>query len=310
MPISLAPLKRRLRPTWNVLKHAADGYIRDNASLLGAGVAFWAVLSISPMLVLTLVITSFAYDAETVRAHVAHWLDENVGSRAAEWIVDLLETASAPGATTLPGLLSVVVMVWSATRMLHALQVALNQIWSIRSKGRHGIGRRVLHLVRKRALTFLLLVLLGLLLILSLAVGTAMPLLTRLLSDLPGWWLLYRAIEMTISTVAICLITALVYMILPDVRVPWRLVWRGALTTGVMMLVGKLVFGWYLGRASLGTYGAAGSIVALLLWIYLSVQVFLFGAEVTQAYARVVGFPKQPEREFEEAEEEAAVPRT
>lgn len=302
MPISIAPLKRRLKSTWDVLHIAATGYAKDNATLMGAGVAFWAILSLSPMFVILLVVTSIAYDAETSRQFIVDWLTENLGGRAADWTINLLETSSAPGATTLPGIFSILLMVWSATRMFHALQLALNHIWNIRPKRRDGLGWLFLHLVRKRASTFLLLLTLALLLMLSLVMGTVMPVVARTLSSLPGWWYLSRIFEFLFSSVIICVGVGLVYMILPDARVPWRFVWRGALLTGALMIVGKLVLGWYLSRQSLGSYGAAGSVVALLLWIYFSVQVFFFGAELTQAYTRVAGWPREPEPHAERIE--------
>lgn len=295
MPLSLSPLKARLKPTWDVVHNAASSYARDNVSLMGAGVAFWAVLSLSPMLVIILVVTSVAYDAATVREHVMAWLNLNVGGRAADWIIGLLESASAPGATTLPGLVSLVVVAWSASRMFHALQMALNQIWAVRIKPRRGLGPMVIRVVRKRALTFLLLLTLVLLILLSLGASTTLRVLGRMFSDIPGWLYLYKALEVGISSVGIFVVVGLVYWILPDARIPFRFVWRGALATGLLLIGFKVVLGWYLGRSGLGTYGAAGSIVAVLLWIYLSTQVFFFGAELTRAYARVVGWPREPE---------------
>jgi membrane protein len=287
-------LKTKLRTSVAVVRFAIDGFARDNASLLGAGVAFWATLSLAPALVLLVVLAGIAYDAAAVRDVLLDWLNENVGGPAASSIVDLLEQASAPGALTLPGLVSVAVMAWAASRWCRALQLALNQIWEAQGSRAGTLGRRVVGAVYKQALTFLLLVSLGVLLLLSLIVGALLPLVERVFAHLPGEWYFFRTIELALSSVFLCVGVALVYMILPGLRVPWRYVWRGALITGTLLVLGKLALSFYLVRQNMTSFGAAGSVTALLLWVYYSTLVFLFGAELTQAYVRLVAAPAEP----------------
>lgn len=281
--------------TWEVIRRATAMFMQDSTTLMGAGVAFWAVLSLSPSLVLMVMVASLVFDVESSRSLIVQWLDENVGGRAAESIISLLDSASAPGSFTLPGLFSVALMLWSSSRLFHALQMALNHIWNVKQKERKHLGKLVLHVARKRALTFALLVSLSLLILVSLTIGTTLPVVARWFDDIPGWYYVYRTLELSLSSVIICVGVGLIFKILPDARVPWRFVWRGALLTGVLLILGKLVLSWYLSRQSLGSYGAAGSVVALLLWVYVSTQVFFFGAELTQAYALVAGWPQEPE---------------
>ena len=278
-----------------VVQFAIEGFARDNASLLGAGVAFWATLSLAPALVLLVVLAGIAYDAAAVRAVLLEWLNHNVGGPAVSSIVHLLEQASAPGAVTLPGLVSVAVMGWAATRWCRALQLALNQIWEAQGPRAGSLGRRVAGAVYKQALAVLLLLSLGLLLLLSLTVGAVLPLVERHFASLPGQWYVFRAIELALSSVFLCVGVGLVFMILPGLRVPWRYVWRGALITGALLVLGKLGLSSYLVRQNMTSFGAAGSVTALLLWVYYSTLVFLFGAELTQAYVRVVAAPAEPQ---------------
>ena len=287
-------IKRSLRDMWQVLHMAGTEFAQENAPLLGAGVAFWAVLSLSPLLVILVVIVSFAYDAETARVAMTEWLHLHVGGQAAQTIISALDKASAPGATTIPGLLSLALMLWGASRFFHALQAALNQIWNVKPKKR-GVKRLVIHVARKRALTFALLLSLALLLLASLTLGTALPVVQRTMTGVPGAFYLYRALELLASTVIVSVGVGLIFMILPDVRIPFRFVWKGAFVTGAMLIIGKLLLSWYLNRQTLGSsYGAAGSLAALLVWIYFSTQVFFFGAELTQAYGRIRGVRERP----------------
>ncbi len=296
MELSTTRLIRTLKTTWKVVHLAGTDFFRENAPLLGAGVAFWAVMSLSPLLVVLVVIAGFAYDAETVRQTLTTWLHQNVGGQAARSIIRVLEDVSAPGATTLPGLISLVLMLWGASRFFNALQLALNHVWNVRPQQHDKIKHMVLNVARKRALTFLLLMGLALLLLISLALTTALPVLRETLAWVPGAYYFYRLLDFVISTVVVSLGVGLVYAILPDVRVPWRYVWKGALATGALLVVCRVVLGWYLGRQGINsTYGAAGSLAALLIWIYFSTQAFLFGAELTQAYVRVLGVRGEPE---------------
>jgi membrane protein len=295
-------LKEVSKTTWKVLHMAVTDYFRDDAPLLGAGVAFWAVLSLSPMLVILVVVASLAYDGATARETMVTWLHQNVGGQAAESIIGALENASAPGAITVPGLISLGLMFWGATRFFSALQGALNKVWNVRPRRHQKVRHAVFHVARNRVMTFLLLMSLALLLMISLGVGTALPVIYGTMTGVPGAFYFYRVLDLVISTTIVSVGVGLVYMILPDVRVPWRYVWKGALVTGGLLIFCRVMLGWYLGRADMGSYGAAGSLAALLLWIYFSTQFFFFGAELTQAYVRFRGVREEPKPQAEWAD--------
>jgi membrane protein len=198
-----------------------------------------------------------------------------------------LQDASAPGLGTVSGLVSFAFTLLSATRLFQSLQAALNHIWNIGELPNQGMKRVVAFVARKRALAFLLMLAIGMLVLASLAAEAALTIVDRRFGSLPGSWLVIRALEFVVSSTLVSVGVGSVYWILPDVRIAWRSVWVGALITGTSLVLGKVLLGFYLGGVATTTLqGAAGSIFALLLWVYLSANVFFFGAELTEVMAR------------------------
>ena len=280
-------LKTRAQWVGGVLRDTVEEYLADRAPLMGAAVAFYVVLSLAPLLVLVVGVAGLAFGEQGARVRMEAWIHRAFDGAAADVVVRILENAAAPGALTLPGIFGIVLALYYTARLFHALQHALNQIWNVEERVGQGMRRAVRDALRKRLLSFGAMIAFGALLLLSLAVETALPVIAQTVSELPGAWYLYRVLVFLFSTLVVGVAVAVVYRLLPNVRVKWSYVWGGAMFTGFLLVVGKVLLGLYLGSGAMLTVpGAAGSVFALLLWTYYSAQVFFFGAELTQVVAR------------------------
>ena len=275
-----------------MVRETVEDYVADRGPMMGAAIAFYTVLALAPLLVLAVGIAGLAFGEASARTRMESWLRGTLDGAPAEVAVQFLESASAPVAATLPGLLGLGIAVYYAGRLFLALQHALNQIWNVQERTPRGVRMAVSSALRKRAGTFVALLAFGLLLLVSLAFETALPAIARSFSSLPGAWFVYRALVLIGSVLAMGLGVAVIYRLLPSVRIPWKYLWGGSMLTGTLLVAGKFLLGLYLGSGALETVpGAAGSVFALLLWTYYSAQVFLFGAELTQVAARQRGHP-------------------
>jgi len=280
----------RLATVKSVLKETMAEYMRDKAPMMGAAVAFYAILALAPLLVLVVSGLGAAFGDAPVRASMERWIQHTFEGAAAQLCIEFLEGASAPGASTLPGIVGLVLTVYYAARLFYSLQVALNHVWNVEPLAQKGVRKVVVTVARQRGFAFLLMGAFGALMLISLAAETVLSVVSRTLSELPGFWYLYRGLVLLGSCILLSAGVAIVWMLLPDAKLRWRYVWRGALFTGVLLVVGKLLLGLYLGsKAVLSASGAAGSVFAMLVWIYYSAQVFFFGAELTQVVARRAG---------------------
>lgn len=271
---------------------------------MGAAVAFYAVLALSPLLVLAVTLMGYAFGEEAGRQQISQWVRREVGGQAGQTIIHLLEQSSAVSAMSWSGLVSIILVLLGASRLIVVLQYSLNQIWEVQPKESSSMKSKVLMVVKKRVTAFGLVLLLSLLLVVSLSIETALPALGGTFDWLPFSWLVSEIFVVALSWTLLAAIVAVIYSFVPDVKIEWRLAWRGAMVTAGLLMVGKLLFAWYLSQRLLtSTYGAAGSVVALLVWIYLSAQTFFLGAELVQAYARHHGKTLAPEAHAERLNE-------
>ncbi len=266
-----------------MVKQAGEDWIEDRAIRLAASLAFYTMLSLAPMLVLAVRAVGAFFSEDTVRAQVRAYLTTLMGARAGGTVVEMMGPLSKPGAGLLATAISIIVLVVSASAVFGELQDSLNIIWEVQPKPNRGI----IGIIRDRFLSFVLVVGVCFLLLVSLVINTAMSGLTELLggSHPTTFWHIFNFV---LSVLVIACLFALIFKYLPDVKVRWRDVWLGAVATALLFSVGKLVLGWYLGRASTtSVYAAAGSLISVLLWVYYSAQILFFGAELTQAHARL-----------------------
>jgi membrane protein len=278
-----------LRLFWTALVAWWD----DNVPRLGASLAYYTLFAIAPILVVAVAIAGLVFGEEAVRGQLVGQIDHLVGREGARAVQALLAGASQRKSGVLATVLGSVTFVVAATGAFLELQAALNTIWRVKPKP--GVNLKAFLLDRVRS--FGLVVAIGFLLMVSLAVSTALAALSGWLGRwAPGVPRLWIAVNVLVSLGVITVLFAMLYRFLPDVHLRWRDVWAGAFTTAVLFTVGKQLIGLYLGQSTVASsYGAAGSVVVLLLWVYYASQIVLLGAEFTRAYAGRERLAPRPE---------------
>jgi membrane protein len=284
--------RRRLRiPNWmrlrdfpSVLMESAGAWMEDNALRLSASVAFYSIFSLAPLLVIAVSIAALIFNEQTVRDQVSAQLEALAGPRAADALEALLITTAAQKRTgTVATIAGVVVLLFGASGVFAELKDALNTIWGVVVKP----GRTLIRLIRDRFMSFSMVLSIGFLLLVSLllsAILTALSKYMNWLVPLPAF--VWQALDLLGSLSVITVLFAMIFKILPNVRIGWNDVWMGAVVTSLLFVLGKFVIGFYLGASSItSAYGAAASVVIVLLWVYYSACVLFFGAELTKVYA-------------------------
>jgi membrane protein len=267
---------------WWVLKHAFIGWWNDNVPRLGASLAYYTLFAMSPILLIATSIAGLAFGREAVRGEIVAQIQGLVGKQGAQAVQAMLEGAARPSQSIAATIVGFVTFFLGATGAFLELQTALNAIWRV--KPRPGVSVKAFLL--QRLISFGLVVAMGFLLLVSLLVSAALAALNRYLGSIfPALTAFWEASNVLVSLFVTTMLFALVYKVLPDVRLRWRDVWVGALVTAGFFSIGKQIIGLYLGTSSVAsTYGAAASVVVLLIWVYYSAQVVLLGAEFTRYY--------------------------
>ncbi|MBA2564761.1 MAG: YihY/virulence factor BrkB family protein [Gemmatimonadetes bacterium] len=281
------------RALLQIFKEAAIEWDRDNVSRLAAALAYYAVFSLAPLLIIAIAVAGFLFGEEAARGQLTSEIQGLIGAEGAQAIQTMVEGASTPGRGVVATLVGIFTLFVGATGVFGQLQSGLNTVWEVSPKP----GRVIKGMIRTRMLSFGLVVGIGFLLLVSLILSAALEAFnTYAESSLPeppvvGWGF----VNSGGSFILITLLFAMIYKILPDVIIPWRDVWLGAVVTSLLFTLGKYLIGLYLGNSSIGsTYGAAGTLAILLIWIYYSAHIFYFGAEVTQVYSNRSGSPIRP----------------
>ena len=264
-------------------KRDVQGWIEDDAPTMGAALAFYTMLSLAPLLLVAVGFAGFFVGRDEAQTALISQLSAVLGDKAAAAVRSLLDAAASQGEGKMAALLGIVTMMLGATTVFAELRADLDRIWQHKVQS-SGFKR----LFAARFFSFLLVMGIGALLLFSLVA-------TTFLAAVGAWWfgkseLAVHAIEFASSFVLITLLFALIYKVIPRVRVAWRDVWIGAAVTAALFAVGKFLIGLYLGRSSVASaFGAAGSVVVMMVWVYYSAQVFLLGAEFTWVYAHTYG---------------------
>lgn len=259
----------------------------DKASRLAAALAYYTIFSILPLLIIIIAIAAQVFERSLVQQQLVRQIATLVGQTGAEAIEAILENASEPEDSLLAAVVSIITLLLGASGVFGQLYDALNTIWEVQAKP----GRGILGTVKDRFFSFTMVLGVGFLLLVSLIISTALQAFNELVSGiLPSFLFLAQTLNFLISFAVVTILFALIYKVVPDVRVAWRDVWIGALVTAFLFAVGKWAIGLYLGNSAPGsTYGAAGSLIVLLLWVYYSAQILFLGAEFTQVYANKYG---------------------
>jgi len=288
-PVSLEPLKES-RPSWlKLVKAAASAWVADYAPSMGAALSYYSVFSMAPLLLLVISIAGLVFGEDAVRGEVFGQLQSLLGADAAKAVQAILASVSdKPAQGVLSTVIGLAVLLIGATSVFGELQDALDRIWRAPVRDRAG---GLWGLVRARLLSFGMVLGIAFLLMVSLVMGAAVSALDKWWSGaFAGWELLAQGLNLLIGFVLTTGVFAMIYKIMPRVQVQWRDVWVGAVVTALLFTIGRLGIGAYIGKSGVAsTFGAAGSLIVVFVWVYYSAQIFLIGAEFTWVYAKTFG---------------------
>jgi membrane protein len=272
----------------------------DNATRLAAALAYYTTFSLAPLLVLVIAIAGLLGGREAAQNQTMAQVQDLLGVQGREFVQGMIESASKPSMGIMATIIGAVTLFFGALGVFGELQNSLNTIWEVKPKPAKNIIDGIKRFVGRRLLSFTMVLGIGFLLLASLVMSAALSALggyigTRwLVADL---WL--QAINFFISFGVITLLFAMIFKLLPEVKMAWKDVWLGAAVTSALFTLGKSLIGLYLGRSQVGsTFGAAGSLAILLIWIYSSAQILFFGAEFTQVYANRYGSKIEPDKDM------------
>ena len=276
-----------LRTLWDVVRQAGEAWIDDRAPRIGAALAFYTALSLSPLLVILLAVAGLIYGEEAAGGGVARQIESIVGPDEAQTIQSVVANANKPRTGFVALALGVVTLLVGAMGVFGELQEAMNDIWKVRRKP----GRPISTFLRTRLLSFSMVVGIGFLLVVSLVLSTALEAVRQYFTGLmPGMAGALQVFNFLLTLLIESFLFGMIFKVLPDARLAWRDVAFGAFLTAGLFTAGKYLIVLYLGFGGVGSaFGAAGSVVALLVWFYYSTQILLFGAEVTKVVAERAG---------------------
>ena len=277
-----------LREWWSMIKATMTAWIDDYAPSMGAALSYYTVFSLAPLLVIVISVAGLIFGADAVRGAIFFQIDGLMGAEAAKAIQDLLGSVAKPSTGILGTVLGVVVLLIGATTVFGELQDALDRIW--RAPARTKASGWVT-LVRTRILSFGMILGIAFLLMVSLVTGAGIAALGKWWGGwFEGWEVLAQIINAVVGFVMTTAVFALIYKLMPRVKVSWGDVWVGATVTALLFTVGRFLISLYIGKTGVASgFGAAGSVAVIFVWVYYSAQVFLVGAEFTWVYAQRFG---------------------
>jgi membrane protein len=272
---------RIARSAWPMAKATFIRWNAANAPRLGAALAFYTVLSVAPLLVLSVAIAGIVFSREAATGQIVAQVQNVVGYQAGKAIQSMVLEAQKPAAGIIASIFGLLLLLFGASGVVVELHDSLNTAWGVKSSS------SILQLVRFRFLAFAMVLGIGFLLLVSLLLNAAISAAGTFVKPyLPAPEAVLHIVVDVVSFLLITLLFALLYKVLPDARIEWRDVWVGAAVTSLLFSIGKQLIGLYLGKASVGSaYGAAGSLVVFLVWVYYSAQIFFLGAVFTHSYS-------------------------
>lgn len=291
----------QIRDLWPMAKETAKDWSDDDASTLAAALAYYALLSLAPLMIISIGVAGWFLGPEAARGRVAGELGGIVGGEAAQGIQAIVASAQEPKQGAIGALVGIVTLFFGASGVFGQLQTSLNAIWEVKPRTDRGfVGQ-----LRDRFFSFTMVLGVAFLLLVSLVLSSALSSLGNVLSDtLPGGATMWQVINFGLSFVIVTLLFGMIFKVIPDAKVQWRDVWLGAAVTALLFTIGKQLLGLYLGKAAVGSaYGAAGSIVALVVWVYYAAQILFLGAEFTQVQARRRGAGIEPTKNAQRVDE-------
>lgn len=278
----------RLPQIWNLIRKSLAAWVDDYAASMGAALAYYTLFAIAPLLIIAVAVAGLVFGQEAARGEIVAQIQGLIGRQGAIAVQGLLKSANTPTRDMVATVVSIVTLVIGVTTVFKELQSDLDRIWRVPAAAK---ANGIWTLLRTHLLSFGLVLGLGFLLLVSLIASAAIAAFGKW-SDgfFDGWETLLHLLNFSISFVSTTALFAMIYKLMPRARIAWRDVWIGAAVTALLFEIGKFLIGLYLGKASVASsFGAAGSLVVLLVWVYFSAQVFLLGAEFTWVYSHEYG---------------------
>jgi membrane protein len=277
-----------LHATWDVIKQTVLNFFQDDSFSYASSIAFYTIFSLPAILIISLSVGSTFYERDVVQQELVNQVGRLIGEKSAADVEQILINAALDSTGTFAKIVGIATLVFSATTVFISLQTSLNKIWGIKPKPERGIVKYLLD----RLLSLAMVISIGFLLLVSLVFDAVLVVFQNSLTKVLAGWALYlvTAVNIVVSLGLITVIFAILFKVLPDAKIKWKDVWVGAMVTTVFFALGKYLIGFYLGNSSVNSaYGAAGSLVIILIWVYYSTVIFLFGAELTSVYAEKLG---------------------
>ena len=280
-------MKTPWKPLWTLGREASRSWSEDYAPSMGAALSYYTLFSIAPLLLIVISIAGIVFGPDAARGEIYDQLNGLMGPEGAAAIEKLLQNVNRPREGAIAAAIGVVVLLLGATSVFGELQNDLDRIWRAPAQYKSGLW----NMLRTRLLSFGMILGIAFLLMVSLVVSAALSAFSKWWGPaFASWQLLAHSIDTAVSFGLMTLVFAMIYKVMPRVRIQWRDVWIGAAVTALLFAAGKLLIGLYLGRSSVASgFGAAGSLVVVMVWVYYSAQIFLLGAEFTRVYAHTHG---------------------
>lgn len=285
--------KRWFKTTWKIVKNTFSGFIDDKGLKLSASLSYYTVFSLGPLLLLLISLVGFFLGEDAIRGQLFAEINGMVGNKAAVQIQDIIQNLELSGKTTSAVIIGVITLIVGATTVFAEIQDSINMIWRVKAKPKRGW----LKVVKDRLLSSSLIIGLGFLLIVSLIVNGALQALNDVLQ---GYFpdvtvIVFNILNVLISFAVITILFGVIFKVLPDVKIHWKDVRTGAFFTACLFMLGRLLIGFYIEKTGTeSTYGAAGSLIVILVWVYYTAAIMYLGAEFTRAYADHVGLKIEP----------------
>ncbi|QHS61368.1 YihY/virulence factor BrkB family protein [Chitinophaga agri] len=286
-------IPEKIKTYWQILKQTVNDFMDDKVLKLSAALSYYTIFSIAPMLIVIITLCDVFLGKEAIEGSVYGQINDMVGNEAALQIQQMIKNAALSGDSTWATVVGIVTLIIGATSVFGEIQDSINFIWQLKAKPKNGLIKMLLN----RLLSFSMVVSLGFILMVSLAMNGIIELFSRQLAVLfpQVTMVLVYIVNLALTFIIISSLFAIIFKVLPDAKIKWKHVIVGAVTTAILFMVGKFAIGMYLGSSKVGTaYGAAGSIVIILLWVYYSAIILYFGAEFTQVYVQHFGGKIRP----------------
>ena len=269
---------------WQMIKAAVKAWMDDYAPSMGAALSYYTLFSLAPLLIIVIAVAGMVFGQQAAQGEIVAQLRGIMGAQGALAVEGMLKAAREPATSVVATIVGIAILLLGATAIFAELQSALDRIWRVPAPQAES---DIWHLLRTRLLSFGLVLGLGFMLTVSLVVSAALAALGKWWGGwFEGWDVFLEILNFAVSFGIFTLLFAMIYKIMPRANIPWRDVWTGAAVTALLFTIGKVLIGLYLGKSSLASgFGAAGSFVVLIAWVYYSAQIFLFGAEYTWVYA-------------------------